>query len=100
MPSAHRTHAGCGRGGDGGSDHERFLALLDEVEDLIVPPDLAEALEERPRAQTNWDQFRHLPAAASLNGSSKQDDPKLEPREFSKPHISPPRTNAQPSGKG
>nr|RZI34787.1 hypothetical protein BJQ95_02841 [Cryobacterium sp. SO1] len=32
-------------------------ALLDEVEDLIVPPDLAEAFEENPPARANWDQF-------------------------------------------
>lgn len=32
-------------------------ALLDEVEDLIVPPDLAEAFEGYPHARTNWDRF-------------------------------------------
>ncbi|WP_248283394.1 YdeI/OmpD-associated family protein [Cryobacterium arcticum] len=32
-------------------------ALLDDVEDLIVPPDLAEALGENPPARANWDQF-------------------------------------------
>lgn len=32
-------------------------SLLDEVEDLIVPPDLAEAFDARPPARANWDRF-------------------------------------------
>ncbi len=31
--------------------------LLDEVEDLIVPPDLDEAFRAYPSARTNWDGF-------------------------------------------
>ncbi|MBP2458384.1 uncharacterized protein YdeI (YjbR/CyaY-like superfamily) [Clavibacter michiganensis] len=31
--------------------------LLDEVEDLIVPPDLVEALARHPQARRNWDAF-------------------------------------------
>jgi len=32
-------------------------ALLDDVEDLIIPPDLVVALGEYPLARANWDQF-------------------------------------------
>jgi uncharacterized protein YdeI (YjbR/CyaY-like superfamily) len=31
--------------------------LLDDVEDLVVPGDLADALAVEPRARTNWDAF-------------------------------------------
>ena len=31
--------------------------ILDDVEDLIVPEDLAKALEARPSARSNWDAF-------------------------------------------
>lgn len=32
-------------------------SLLDEVEDLIVPPDLAEAFDAHPPARANWERF-------------------------------------------
>jgi uncharacterized protein YdeI (YjbR/CyaY-like superfamily) len=32
-------------------------SLLDDVEDLIVPPDLVEAFGESPPARANWDKF-------------------------------------------
>ena len=39
---------------------------LDEVEDLIVPPDLAEALAGHAGARENWDAFPRSPRRAML----------------------------------
>ena len=39
---------------------------LDEVEDLIVPPDLAEALAAHTGARQNWDAFPRSPRRAML----------------------------------
>jgi uncharacterized protein YdeI (YjbR/CyaY-like superfamily) len=40
--------------------------LLDDVEDLIVPPDLAAALDARPGARAQWDAFPRSPRRAML----------------------------------
>jgi len=40
--------------------------LLDDVEDLVVPPDLAAALDAHPGARKNWDAFPRSPRRAML----------------------------------
>lgn len=40
--------------------------LLDEVEDLAVPDDLAAALDSRPGARPNWNSFPRSPRRAML----------------------------------
>jgi uncharacterized protein YdeI (YjbR/CyaY-like superfamily) len=40
--------------------------LLDDVEDLIVPPDLAEALDRHPGSRAQWDGFAKAPRKAML----------------------------------
>jgi uncharacterized protein YdeI (YjbR/CyaY-like superfamily) len=40
--------------------------MLDEVEDLIVPPDLAAAFDARPPARANWDAFSRSTRRAIL----------------------------------
>jgi uncharacterized protein YdeI (YjbR/CyaY-like superfamily) len=40
--------------------------LLDDVENLIVPADLAEALDVRPGARAQWDGFPRSPRRAML----------------------------------
>ena len=41
--------------------------LLDDVEDLIVPPDLAEAFDRHPGSRAQWDGFGKLPRKAMLD---------------------------------
>ncbi len=41
-------------------------SLLDEVEDLIVPPDLADAFDEHPGAREHWDAFTRSARRAML----------------------------------
>jgi uncharacterized protein YdeI (YjbR/CyaY-like superfamily) len=41
-------------------------SILDEVEDLIVPPDLAAAFDARPPARANWDAFSRSTRRAIL----------------------------------
>ena len=40
--------------------------LLDDVEDLVVPPDLAEAFERHPGSRANWDAFTRSPRRVML----------------------------------
>ena len=40
--------------------------MLDDVEDLVVPDDLAVALDARPGARTHWDAFPRSPRRAML----------------------------------
>lgn len=40
--------------------------LLDDVENLVVPPDLAAALASRPPAAANWEAFPRSPRRAML----------------------------------
>ena len=40
--------------------------LLDDVEDLVVPDDLAAALDARPGARAHWDAFPRSPRRAML----------------------------------
>ena len=40
--------------------------LLDEVEDLIVPPDLAAAFDRHPGSRARWDAFTRAPRRAML----------------------------------
>ncbi len=40
--------------------------LLDDVENLVVPSDLAEALDARPGAREHWDAFPRSPRRAML----------------------------------
>ena len=39
---------------------------LDDVEDLIVPPDLAEAFDRRPGSRAQWEGFGKSPRKAML----------------------------------
>jgi uncharacterized protein YdeI (YjbR/CyaY-like superfamily) len=41
-------------------------SMLDDVEDLIVPPDLAEAFDAHPGAREHWDAFTRSPRRAML----------------------------------
>jgi uncharacterized protein YdeI (YjbR/CyaY-like superfamily) len=41
-------------------------SMLDDVEALVVPPDLAAALDERPPARANWDAFSRSSRRAIL----------------------------------
>jgi uncharacterized protein YdeI (YjbR/CyaY-like superfamily) len=42
------------------------LTALDEVENLIEPPELATALNAHPEARNNWDAFPRLTKRATL----------------------------------
>lgn len=43
--------------------------LMDDVEDLVVPDDLAAALADRPAARANWDAFPRRRASRRWRGS-------------------------------
>jgi uncharacterized protein YdeI (YjbR/CyaY-like superfamily) len=40
--------------------------MLDDVENLVVPPDLATALDANPAAREHWDRFSRSPRRAIL----------------------------------
>ena len=40
--------------------------MLDDIENLVVPDDMAAALDDRPPARTNWDAFNRSPRRAML----------------------------------
>lgn len=46
-------------------------SMLDDVENLVVPDDLAEALDAHPHARENWDGFPPSARRASWNGSCR-----------------------------
>lgn len=45
---------------------DQTWTLLDDVEDLIVPPDLAEAFDRHPGSRAHWDGFARSPRKAML----------------------------------
>ena len=60
----------CGRCGNDFEPHEAKRSgtwtLLDDVEDLIVPDDLAAAFEAAPPSRANWDAFSRSARRAIL----------------------------------
>ncbi len=62
---------------------------LDEVESLVVPPDLQEALDKNQVAGSQWNEFPPPQNAVSWNGFSMPRNPKPGRRGLTKPYRWP-----------